>query len=888
MREGRFFERVVGVAVRAPWLVLGAVIAVAAVAAVAALRLDTDAGTGTLVDEGSPEFKATEDFRQKFGDDAAVVLVRENLQKLVLTKDLQPLFELETCLAGGTQLGATLPRRQGTPLPAVCDQIAELAPARVVYGPATFLYESVAQISQVLRGQIGGAVADARAAAQVARQGAARQGLSEFEQNQAAQQAAQAVLGNFQSGLIQIALKFSLTSAPRLDDPQFVSRVVFDPNRGQGVPKERFNYLFPSPESALISVRLRPDLTEDERHRAIELFKQAVNDPRFKLSDGDYVVSGIPAVVDGLAGALRSELFVLLAAAVVVMALVLALIFSPPLRLLPLGIALIAAALTFGLLSLLGGALTMASIAVLPVLIGLAVDYAIQFQARFNEAREEGLAPARAATSAAARGGPVIGTACLATAAGFAALALSPIPMVRSFGLLLVAGVAIALVVALTAGFAALVLAGWRQGRGRSAGTAPRSPALASVARRRAAAGARIRSGGKRALAVSITYPGRVLGAALVLAVCGWIAGAGTTVVSDIRDLAPSSLPALRDVNALQDETGVSGEVDAVVRSDDLTDPELIAWMRSFQQRVLERHGYGGPNPSCEQADICPAISLTDLFSGASGAQTRERADALLKAVPPYFSQAVVTRDPVTGGIGDTANIAFGIRVQPLDQQQELIDDIRRQIDPPGIPGPPEGTEVELAGLPVIAAAANEDLSRSRWWLPPIGLAAVALVLLCVYRSARRALLPLIPIVLATGWSALLVAAMDIPLNPMSATLGALVIAIATEFSVILAARYEYERGTGLSLGDALRRTYSRTGTAVLASGTTAIAGFAALAATDIRMLRDFGLVTVADLAVALAGVMLVLPAVLVWAEEGFPLPAWVRALSLAPPQRQG
>ena len=83
------------------------------------------------------------------------------------------------------------------------------------------------------------------------------------------------------------------------------------------------------------------------------------------------------------------------------MAIALALIFSPPLRLLPLALALAAAALTFGLLALLGGSLTMASIAVLPVLIGLAVDYAIQFQARFNEARAEGLAPARAATAAA-------------------------------------------------------------------------------------------------------------------------------------------------------------------------------------------------------------------------------------------------------------------------------------------------------------------------------------------------------------------------------------------------------------------------------------------------------------------------------------------------------
>ena len=56
----------------------------------------------------------------------------------------------------------------------------------------------------------------------------------------------------------------------------------------------------------------------------------------------------------------------------------------------------------------------------------------------------------------------------------------------------------------------------------------------------------------------------------------------------------------------------------------------------------------------------------------------------------------------------------------------------------------------------------------------------------------------------------------------------------------------------------------------MLASGITAIAGFAVLIATDIRMLRDFGLVTVVDLAVALLGVMLVLPAALVWAEGGF------------------
>ena len=137
--------------------------------AVGAFRLETDAGTETLVDEDSAEFQATERFRENFGDEAAVVLVREDLRQLTLTQDLQALFELETCLAGGTAFANTLPRREGAPLPEVCDEIAELAPARVVYGPATFLYQSVAQIQQVLQGQIGATQQAAERAAREAR-----------------------------------------------------------------------------------------------------------------------------------------------------------------------------------------------------------------------------------------------------------------------------------------------------------------------------------------------------------------------------------------------------------------------------------------------------------------------------------------------------------------------------------------------------------------------------------------------------------------------------------------------------------------------------------------------------------------------------------------------
>jgi uncharacterized membrane protein YdfJ with MMPL/SSD domain len=296
--------------------------------------------------------------------------------------------------------------------------------------------------------------------------------------------------------------------------------------------------------------------------------------------------------------------------------------------------------------------------------------------------------------------------------------------------------------------------------------------------------------------------------------------------------------------------------------------------MAAFKRRVLRAGGFSGANPSCQEAEVCPGPALSDFVTGGglnvadSRGLTRRGIRSALSQIPAYDLRQVATVDPKTGLPAGTALMGFGIRAQSLDSQQALIDRIRGEIGEPGTKGgPPPGVEVELAGLPVIAASAASDLSSSRYLLTLVGLIAVALVLLAVYRSFSRALVPLVPIVLATGWSALVLWVTRVPLNPMSAALGALTIAIATEFSVILAARFRQERGAGRELGVALRQAYARTGAAVLASGVTAIAGFAVLIASDVGMLRDFGFVTVVDLTVALLGVMIALPAALAWTE---------------------
>jgi predicted RND superfamily exporter protein len=479
----------------------------------------------------------------------------------------------------------------------------------------------------------------------------------------------------------------------------------------------------------------------------------------------------------------------------------------------------------------------------------------------------------------------VIATAGLATACGFLVLVLSPIPMVRGFALLLVLGIVVAFALALTAGLSALSLLSPSEGSGAGASRQARPRRLDGVRRRLDAAvsplsgatsatAATAGRAGRRALAMSISAPGRVLAVAAVLAAVGWGVGTQIPVISDIRQLVPGNLPALQDVDQLEESTGISGLTYVTVTAPDLTDPKVITWMHDFEQRVLQRHGYVGSAPSCRAAatEICPEISLPDfLYGNGTSAPSQSRIRTDLRLLPPYVSQAMVTRDPDTGQPGNTGVITFGIKVMPFDQQKALIDDIRAQVNPPGTgDDPPPGVSAQVLGLPVLAADANSALSGSRYLVTVAGLLVIALVLAAVYRAVRRALVPLIPIVFATGWSSLILWITQVPLNPMSATLGALVIAIATEFSVLLSARYYEERSAGGSLGEALRRAFARTGAAVVASGVTAIAGFAVLAFTNIRMLRDFGLVTLFDLAVALVGVLLVLPAALVWAEGGF------------------
>ena len=209
-----------------------------------------------------------------------VILVRGQLEDLLLTENLGVLLGLEGCLAGQAPQGEQADQRHLR-----ADQPSSTRRARCS-GPrpsSTRPRSTSSSSSAASRRRRSSRRASPRPqAAEEAR----KDGLSEAQQADAARVAGEQVLAQFQQQILNLAVRTGQTGPPRLDDPKFVSSIVFDTRFAGGVPKAKFSDFFPNPEAALIAVRLRPDLSEAERDEAIDLYREAVATKEFRLKAG--------------------------------------------------------------------------------------------------------------------------------------------------------------------------------------------------------------------------------------------------------------------------------------------------------------------------------------------------------------------------------------------------------------------------------------------------------------------------------------------------------------------------------------------------------------------------------------------------------------------------
>jgi len=504
---------------RPRWLLAVCVVLVVA----SALLATRGSGTaGDLLAGGRSDVgRATQAQRAALGDEPIVVVASGDLRKTLAPANLMALMRLE-------------------------GRLARLKGVRSVFGPATFVNQTVLQIERVLRKTLGPASERADRAARSAAAAARARGADRATAQQVGEQARVRALGPARDDYAQLLVRYGYIGLPAIDNRAFVSALIY----GAGTaPKRRFGWLFPDARHAVIYTRPQAGLTDAQTRRLGERMQRLAG--ATKVGGAELRVAGAPLVAAAMSRSSRQELTRLAPLALLAMALVLLVGYrarAPRLHL--LGLAVVASVITTGVAVAAGLGLTPATVAALPVVIGLTVDYAVQLQARYWRERERHApaAAARRATHAMAR---ILLPAGAAMCAGFAVLLASSVPVLSRLGGTLVIGTVVGLAVVLVAGGRLLTL---RDGRGVPGALRWRTPR------------------GR--------WAGWAVAGACVAAAAGLVVSTQAPIESDVARLVAPGQPELRAVQAVQRELRTSGQLRIAVSGEDVTSPAALAWMR--------------------------------------------------------------------------------------------------------------------------------------------------------------------------------------------------------------------------------------------------------------------------------------------------------------------
>lgn len=560
------------------------------------------------------------------------------------------------------------------------------------------------------------------------------------------------------------------------------------------------------------------------------------NAKNLKFANASVITTGAPVLLKDINDYLTGGMLTLGAIAVAIMIVILLVLFDVRWRLLPLAVILIGIVWAFGLAGYIGIPLTIVTIAGLPVMLGIGIDYAIQMHARVEEEvvidRE-----AHPIQETARNLGPALLVVTFDAIFAFAALRFAKVPMLRQFGLLLAVGIAVICLCSIIVPLAAL---GIREYKSPTKGKDFRQGPLGKLV---------VWLGG---------LPG---GVAIPLSVISVIVFAGGIVVEDRLELQTDPIKwvnqqseVIHNLHTLDRQTGSSSELGMFVQSDDVFTDDSVRFMDSFTTQQLRDH----PETLLTAAGIVTTVSdiVNDVPGASHVAPTGAEARAANEVAPDDIQKSTVSRD------GRALNLVFRTGPSSLERRAEVVREIRSTVEPPA------GLSATPSGLAVVGVGLLDNLEANRILLTYLAILFVFLFLSVRLRSVIRSLLSLVPVLIAVGTASLVAYAFSLKLSPMTAVGGPLVVAACTEFTSLILLRFVEERRRGLTPEQSVEVAASRTGRAFIVSALTAISGVAVIATSSLPLLRDFGIIVAMNVAVALLSALVVLPPMLVWADR--------------------
>ncbi|WP_048152951.1 efflux RND transporter permease subunit [Methanolacinia paynteri] len=523
-------------------------------------------------------------------------------------------------------------------------------------------------------------------------------------------------------------------------------------------------------------------------------------------------------------------------------------------RMLPVLTVFCGIILTFGVMGLTGIQVSMAVVAAFPILIGIGIDYAIQFQSRFDEeVRNSSIQEAIWTTITSS--GPAILKAMIATALGFVALSLlAPSPMISDFGTICIVGIVCCYLCAMiiVPVFAKIV-----KYTPKTGGLNPLDQAEScQLDWKGCDVPPDVKPGtkgsfmdkyddllGKFALKIA-KNPVPVLLVLIMVAIIGMQFDSKVIIDTDEDMMVDQDMPAMVSMNKLTSVMGSTNTITAYVKADSVKDYHTLKYMDNFGEYAISKHP--------ELTGMQSIVTYIKQYNGGVLPEDKKTLEKIWDSLPGSIVDSYVN--------GNTeAVIEFSLEDLTIPETQELIsdmeDDLNWYVLHPGM-------DITYTGKYVMFVDLINGISDTKNPMTYLGLILISLFLLVVYRRFT-AISPVIPIIMIVGWNGLIMYSLGLSYSLLTATLGAMTIGIASEYTILILERYEEERDKGNDLYSAIQTAIQKIGTAITVSGLTTVFGFSALLLSTSPIIQNFGLVTVITVGFSLVGAIVVMPAVI-------------------------
>ncbi len=652
-----------------------------------------------------------------------------------------------------------------------------------------------------------------------------------------------------QTDALVTTLRLGAAGKQTFDNPDWVKFLLFS---NDGFVLDESRTLISPPDSALTVRKALRAFLPDPRHAVLAAVLVG-NAPLDELAQGSsavhaalqgrtfenatFVITGTPTFLTDINDYLQGGMLTLGGIAVLVMLVILTIAFGVRWRLLPLAGMVIGVAWGFGAFGFIGTKLSLVTIAGLPILIGLGIEFAIQVQNRIEEERTVDRDPHPFAETLAQLAPPML-AATVAAVIAFLTVKISKVPMVQDFGVLLSVGIVALLI-------AGIVLPTTVLGARERRSPTTKEPGIGWVEKVVDRLGALPRVAVLPLVVIAIAIP--VLGLALE---------GGSKIESDPINWANQSSTAIKSARVLEREVGFSSTLGVFVET--ATAPEQGVFtdqMGAFVFGVVEQALAKNPELA-EASSLATTVGwLTEVPGTTSLPPTGLDMLQAFRTAPAALQGLLVADN------GNATQVLFQVGPSSLDERAVVLDRVQATIADPGSTALlPASSSATTGGLAVVGVGLLKNITANRAELTIVALLLVGAFIALRYRDLARAVLTMIPVLLAVGTSAVLVRTLGITLSPLTTVGGPLVVATCAEFAVLLVARYAEERGRGLDPEESTRVAAERTGRAFFTSALTTLGGFAVLMFSSLPLLADFGMVVTINIGVALLSALVVVP----------------------------